>query len=90
MFIRTLRPITKGEKLVFSYSNKYDDYKDRSRYLKTIGIDCQCRLCRLESSESQEIKFRRAQLLKTYKKSIKPKSQSTQYQKSLNQLLKLI
>ena len=70
MFLRTLQPISKGEELIITYSLEFSDYKERSRYLKSINIDCQCRLCKLDKSESQETKLRRAQLLETYEKSI--------------------
>ena len=70
MFVRSLRPISKGEELVLSYYLIHD-YEERSRSLKSVGIDCQCRLCKLDRSESQEIKLQRANILETYKKSIR-------------------
>jgi tetratricopeptide (TPR) repeat protein len=73
IFFRSNRPISKGEELIINYRNVAFSYEERSRYLKSINIDCQCRMCKLERFESQEIKLRMTQLLKTYKESIKPK-----------------
>ena len=73
MFVRTLRLISKGEELIASYTAAGSSYERRSRYLKSIDIDCQCRLCKLDISESEKTKLRRAQLLETYEKSIKPR-----------------
>ncbi|CAB4393344.1 unnamed protein product [Rhizophagus irregularis] len=73
LFLRTNRPISKGEELIINYRDASFCYEERSSYLKSINIDCQCRICKLERSESQEIKLRMTQLLKTYDESIKPK-----------------
>ncbi|EXX72187.1 uncharacterized protein OCT59_028631 [Rhizophagus irregularis] len=73
LFLRTNRPISKGEELIINYKDASFCYEERSSYLKSINIDCQCRICKLERSESQEIKLRMTQLLKTYDESIKPK-----------------
>ncbi|PKK58439.1 hypothetical protein RhiirC2_796300, partial [Rhizophagus irregularis] len=74
LFIRTNRPISKGEELIINYRNATTfSYEERLSYLKCINIDCQCRMCKLERSESQEIKIRMAQLLKAYHESIYPK-----------------
>ncbi|GBC15388.1 uncharacterized protein OCT59_015609 [Rhizophagus irregularis] len=74
LFIRTNRPISKGEELIINYRNATTfSYEERLSYLKCINIDCQCRMCKLERSESQEIKLRMAQLLKAYHESIYPK-----------------
>ncbi|RIA92348.1 hypothetical protein C1645_765374 [Glomus cerebriforme] len=70
LFIRSLRPISKGEELIISYTGCSSNYEIRSRYLQSVGIDCQCRLCKLDKSESEKTKLRRAQLLNTYKTSI--------------------
>src|SRR5205814_2034719 len=70
MFVRSLRLISKDES---SYTLTESSYEERSRFLKSIDIDCQCRLCKLDISETQQTKLRRAQLLETYEKSIKPK-----------------
>ena len=71
------------EELVISYSLDRGDYEKRSRYLKSIFVDCQCRLCKLDKSESQETKLRRVQLLKTYENSIKPRLSSPNVDPSL-------
>ncbi|CAB5389568.1 unnamed protein product [Rhizophagus irregularis] len=74
IFLRTNRPISKGEELIINYRNFAFCYEERLVYLKTMmNIDCQCRLCKLERSESQEIRLRMRELLKIYNESIKPK-----------------
>ncbi|GBB96464.1 hypothetical protein RclHR1_02760017 [Rhizophagus clarus] len=73
MFIRSLLPISKGEELVISYRDANCSYEIRSRYLKSIGIDCKCRLCELEKSETPETSNRRTQLLNCFKRLIEPK-----------------
>ncbi|PKY60771.1 hypothetical protein RhiirA4_519857 [Rhizophagus irregularis] len=73
LFIRTNRPISKGEELIINYRDATFSYEERLSYLKYMNIDCQCRMCKLERSESQEIKLRMAQLLKAYHESIFPK-----------------
>ncbi|RGB40629.1 hypothetical protein C1646_687308 [Rhizophagus diaphanus] len=83
MFFRTNRPVSKGEELIVSYRNASFSYKERSRYLKAVNIDCQCRMCKLERSESQEIKLKMAKLLKTYNESIEPKLKSRKVYPSL-------
>ncbi|CAB4418263.1 unnamed protein product [Rhizophagus irregularis] len=83
LFFRTNRPISKGEELIVNYRDASFSYKARLRYLKAVNIDCQCRMCKLESSESQEIKLRMAQLLTTYNESIKPKTKSRKVDPSL-------
>src|ERR1043165_7689977 len=90
MFVRSLRPIYKDEELVFSYSTQYDDYEERSNYLKIADIDCQCRLCKLDGSESQRIKLKRAQLLKTYKESIKPSLSNIKEPSRIQELKEII
>ena len=72
MFVRSLRPISKGDELVLSYYLIHD-YEERTRSLKSVGIVCQCRLCKLNRSESQKTKLRRTQILEHYEKSIVPK-----------------
>ncbi|RGB38826.1 hypothetical protein C1646_755233 [Rhizophagus diaphanus] len=79
LFLRTNRPISKGEELIINYRDTSFCYEERSSYLKSINIDCQCRICKLERSESQEIKLRMTQLLKTYNESIKPKLLKSHY-----------
>ncbi|CAB4479491.1 unnamed protein product [Rhizophagus irregularis] len=83
MFFRTNRPISKGEELIVNYRDASFSYKERSRYLKAVSIDCQCRMCKLERSESQEIKLRMAKLLTTYNESIEPKLKSRKVYPSL-------
>ncbi|GBC20464.1 uncharacterized protein OCT59_023514 [Rhizophagus irregularis] len=73
LFVRTNRPISKGEELVINYRDATFSYEERLSYLEYINVDCQCRMCKLERSESQEIKLRMAQLLKAYHESIYPK-----------------
>ncbi|CAB5205689.1 unnamed protein product [Rhizophagus irregularis] len=74
IFLRTNRPISKGEELIINYRNFAFCYEERLVYLKTMmNIDCQCRLCKLERSESQKIRLRMRELLKIYNESIKPK-----------------
>ncbi|CAG8610794.1 6678_t:CDS:1, partial [Dentiscutata heterogama] len=67
MFIRTLRPILKGEELVICHYDLTLPYERRARYLKSMDIDCKCRLCMLDISEGQENKFRRDKLIKDCK-----------------------
>ncbi|GBB90808.1 hypothetical protein RclHR1_01790015 [Rhizophagus clarus] len=73
VFFRSNRPISKGEELIINYRNVSYSYEERSRYLKYINIDCQCRMCKLERSESQKVKLRIAQLLNIFNTSIEPK-----------------
>ena len=76
MFVRTLRPVSKGEELVFNYyeiNHDDHDYEERTRFLQLFCIDCQCRLCKFDRSEAPAIKLRRAQILENYEKSIKPR-----------------
>ncbi|CAB4435279.1 unnamed protein product [Rhizophagus irregularis] len=73
MFIRSLRPISKGEELIISYRSADSSEEIRLRYLKSVGIDCQCRLCKLDDSESPEVNDRRIRLLNTFEKLIKPR-----------------
>ncbi|RGB38565.1 hypothetical protein C1646_755529 [Rhizophagus diaphanus] len=61
------------EELIINYKDANFSYEERLSYLKSINVDCQCRMCRLKRSESQEIKLRMAQLWKAYHESIKPK-----------------
>ncbi|RIA90123.1 hypothetical protein C1645_849711 [Glomus cerebriforme] len=72
LFIRSLQPISKGEELIINYRGDFGNYELRSKYLQSIDVDCQCRLCKLDRSESEKTKLRRAQLLNIYKTSIKP------------------
>ncbi|CAG8710419.1 uncharacterized protein OCT59_027450 [Rhizophagus irregularis] len=73
MFIRSLRPISKGEELIISYRSADSSEEIRLRYLKSVGIDCHCRLCKLDDSESPEVNDRRIRLLNTFEKLIKPR-----------------
>ncbi|GBB90643.1 hypothetical protein RclHR1_17670002 [Rhizophagus clarus] len=73
MFVRSLRPILKGEELLISYRSADSSYEIRSRYLNSIDIDCKCRLCELEKSEAPETTYRKTQLINTFEKLIKPK-----------------
>ncbi|RGB42371.1 hypothetical protein C1646_635967 [Rhizophagus diaphanus] len=77
MFMRSLRPILKGEELLICYRSADSSYEIRSRYLKSIGIDCQCRLCKLDKSEAPKTVHRRTQLLDTVEKLIKSLSNDT-------------
>jgi hypothetical protein len=73
MFLRANRHISKDEELIVTYVDAGCSYERRSYYLKiTEDIDCQCRLCKLDLAETRETKFRRAQLLETFEKLIKP------------------
>ncbi|CAG8454341.1 12518_t:CDS:2 [Cetraspora pellucida] len=67
MIIRTLRPILKGEELVICHYDLTLPYERRARYLKSMDIECQCRLCMLDMSEGQEIKIRRDKLINDFK-----------------------
>ncbi|CAG8712018.1 39404_t:CDS:1 [Gigaspora margarita] len=67
MFIRTLRPILKGEELIICHYDLTLPYERREGYLKSMDIYCKCRLCMLDMSEEQEAKFRREKLIKDYK-----------------------
>ncbi|RGB34432.1 hypothetical protein C1646_701948 [Rhizophagus diaphanus] len=73
MFIRSLRLISKGEELIISYRSADSSEEIRLRYLKSVGIDCQCRLCKLDDSESPEVNDRRIRLINTFEKLIKPR-----------------
>jgi tetratricopeptide (TPR) repeat protein len=73
MFMRSLRPISKGEELMISYRSADNRWELRTRYLKSIGIDCRCRLCNLDESEDPETNFRRYKLLNTFEKLIRPR-----------------
>ncbi|CAB4385578.1 unnamed protein product [Rhizophagus irregularis] len=68
MFIRSLRPILQGEELLLNYRRGAYDYENRSMFLKSVGIDCQCRVCKLDKSETPETAHKRAQLLNTVEK----------------------
>ncbi|PKY53179.1 hypothetical protein RhiirA4_498461 [Rhizophagus irregularis] len=54
MFIRSLRPILQGEELLVNYRSSESNNEIRLMLLKSMGIDCQCRLCKLDKSETPE------------------------------------
>ncbi|RIA81168.1 hypothetical protein C1645_837422 [Glomus cerebriforme] len=72
LIVRSLQPISKGEELIINYITD-SNYELRANHLESVEINCQCRICKLDRSESKEIKIRRAQLLSTFEKSIKPR-----------------
>ncbi|UZO08520.1 uncharacterized protein OCT59_028774 [Rhizophagus irregularis] len=71
MFIRSLRPILQGEELLVNYRSGESNNEIRLMLLKSMGIDCQCRLCKLDKSETPETTHKRAQLLNTVEKLLK-------------------
>ncbi|CAG8553037.1 6148_t:CDS:1 [Paraglomus brasilianum] len=71
MFLRTNRDIHMGEELTIQYKSPLDP--ERSKKLRLYGINCQCRLCQLESSESPAVSQRRVKLLKKFDKTILPR-----------------
>ncbi|CAJ0894566.1 5165_t:CDS:2 [Entrophospora sp. SA101] len=67
MILRTSRLVLKGEELVLSYCSSDSPYEERCNTLKdTFGINCQCRLCKLEGSEPSKVKRRRDVILETF------------------------
>ncbi|GBB90130.1 hypothetical protein RclHR1_00170034 [Rhizophagus clarus] len=74
MFIRSIRSIKKGEELTFSYVNPTLPGEERLKSLKSFGITCQCRLCKIDRAESIQITQKWKQLYEHFKKTIKPKA----------------
>ncbi|CAH1763931.1 11392_t:CDS:2 [Entrophospora sp. SA101] len=67
MILRTSRLVLKGEELVLSYCSSISPYEERYNTLKeTFGINCQCRLCKLEVSEPSKVKRWRDVILEPF------------------------
>ncbi|CAB4407767.1 unnamed protein product [Rhizophagus irregularis] len=74
MFVRTICPIKKGEELTFSYVDPMLAGEERLRSLKSFGITCQCRLCKIDRAESPQITQKWKQLDEKFNQTIKPRA----------------
>ncbi|GBB95741.1 hypothetical protein RclHR1_02600010 [Rhizophagus clarus] len=92
MFIRTCRPIWSGNELILNYCSPMKSYEERFYALGLHGIiNCSCRLCDLDRSESNEVKLRRANILETLGPQLTSTLFNTNFNPSLiNELTKLI
>ncbi|CAG8541913.1 4446_t:CDS:2, partial [Funneliformis caledonium] len=77
MFLRSLRPILKDEELILEYCSPSRTYEKRSSKLKSYGVNCQCRLCELDRSESKQVKLRRDEISVIYENYLGPQVKST-------------
>ncbi|CAG8496249.1 6095_t:CDS:1 [Acaulospora morrowiae] len=66
MIVRSSRKISKDEELLSSYIEPYNKYEERSERLLKVNVKCQCRLCKLDRSDSSETKTKLKNLLKTF------------------------
>ncbi|CAI2178175.1 19189_t:CDS:1 [Funneliformis geosporum] len=76
MLLRTCRLILKDQELNIAYCHPVSSYEIRSKHLNKYDINCQCRLCKLDRSETQKIRLRRANILEIFEKSFFPRAKS--------------
>jgi tetratricopeptide (TPR) repeat protein len=74
MFIRSIRAIKKDEELTFSYVDPMLPGEKRLESLKSFGVTCQCRLCKIDRTESPQIIQKRKQLDEYFRQTIRPKA----------------
>jgi tetratricopeptide (TPR) repeat protein len=73
MFLRSSRPILKGEELTLTYCDPMKTFEDRTKHLNPYDINCQCRLCKLDRSDKQKTKLQRASIIETFEEFIRPR-----------------
>ncbi|CAG8575219.1 9439_t:CDS:1 [Ambispora leptoticha] len=72
MFVRAQRPIKKGEELTLFYTDPVEPFEKRTKTLQKFGINCQCRLCKLERAESNKVKQLRVKIQERFNSDITP------------------
>lgn len=63
LFIRAIRDIEQYEEIIMAHVDPTESFETRCEVLTAKGIQCGCPLCQFESTESEQIKAKRANLL---------------------------